>query len=694
MEQDLALLDKYAKGRDAIAFTELTRRHREMVYSTALRTTGNHHDAEDVTQACFLELAARAGEITDSVAGWLHVQATNRAIDAIRRRDSRRRRERRSVEIGDEYRHENWRQIEPHLDQAIEKLPDDLRLPLILYFLEGFNQEQVGEILGLSQRTVSRRLEEAVKALRAHLGEIGPSLSLAVLVPLLRDNACRACPADLQASLVKIGLGGFGGSAKAASILPSAGSALVPWTALSIKAALAVMTVVALGLLSYQAITAPTTSCYDKLIEDYRPYIATGQPLGLPLKVDSLLRDPYALHTGGQDLLAHWLKRNVTSWFANPDTYVTCHGSLHPGNVGTYLLGPNADQHAFGLIDLDESIEMPVQVELLQGLASLEIISRRELADIDAHQLANAQRQFLQSFAASARADRRLRPDATQHLYVLGQLARRESYEKTLADYLAIDGRFKPLRFSTDSPMPTEILRPVDVNRRRLAEAIALALQRCPAFAEACRYRSAQQFHAAMRDVVTRVQLDSASSQGLTKLLILFRSPLVDTDRDAVFYLKRQIPTSFERAGLLETDPRTPAQRVADNAARLRPTGPGLISWCEFDGASFTLRLRQPWTHNLTPRVIVHPEQLSVAAELMGHAAGQAHRHDGCGEHVADVCTRLIDELPPLAEQYVTYLTDQYRRLARDSRAQADQLAVQSAVQSHATDPQPRTQGR
>jgi len=80
MASDDSLLQRYAQTRDADAFAELTRRYAGLVYGACLRVTGNHADAEDVAQECFLELAQKASAITVSLPGWLHMLAQRRAI--------------------------------------------------------------------------------------------------------------------------------------------------------------------------------------------------------------------------------------------------------------------------------------------------------------------------------------------------------------------------------------------------------------------------------------------------------------------------------------------------------------------------------------------------------------------------------------------------------------------------------------
>src|SRR4051794_7474541 len=86
--------DAFRGGR---GFAEIGRRHAGMVYSVARRITGNAHDAEDVAQACFMELAGKAGTVQSSLGGWLHRAAKFRATDSVRDTVTRKKREREVV---------------------------------------------------------------------------------------------------------------------------------------------------------------------------------------------------------------------------------------------------------------------------------------------------------------------------------------------------------------------------------------------------------------------------------------------------------------------------------------------------------------------------------------------------------------------------------------------------------------------
>ena len=100
MTEDVELLSRYASEHSEAAFAELTQRHVDLVYSTALRlVNGDVHSAQDVTQQVFTEVARqakalarhpRAGRLAlhhrpaDGVAGESNRTTTQSAFQAAR----------------------------------------------------------------------------------------------------------------------------------------------------------------------------------------------------------------------------------------------------------------------------------------------------------------------------------------------------------------------------------------------------------------------------------------------------------------------------------------------------------------------------------------------------------------------------------------------------------------------------------
>lgn len=194
---DAELLRRYARSRDPEAFSELARRYATLVYGTSLRITRHAGDAEDVTQECFLQLAQEAAGIAQSLPGWLHALARSRALNFVRSRARRRRHEELAAQHLPPMELPEWEAVSAQLDEAISSLPDELREPVVRHYLQGQSQSEVAEALGVSQPSVSRRLQEAVESLRARLERGGVIVGAAALALCLGECARAARPQGL-----------------------------------------------------------------------------------------------------------------------------------------------------------------------------------------------------------------------------------------------------------------------------------------------------------------------------------------------------------------------------------------------------------------------------------------------------------------------------------------------------------------
>jgi len=260
VDTDLELLRRYSRDRDPKSFARLARRYAGYVFGICLRITGSRHDAEDVTQECFLQLARNAAAIDSSLVGWLHTVATRRSVNTIRSAATRRRHEARAAANRAGADGPTWAEIAPHVDRALEEMPGPLRIPLILHYMQGRGQSEIASELGISQSTVSRRLERGVAVLRGKLsraGVVAPAVAIGVL---LMENTVSVAPATLLGSLGKMAMTGVGEAASAASAAPTASAVTTTGLgALKAKAALAVAVgVVAVGgVVAYRQMAEP-----------------------------------------------------------------------------------------------------------------------------------------------------------------------------------------------------------------------------------------------------------------------------------------------------------------------------------------------------------------------------------------------------------------------------------------------------
>ena len=151
-------------------FRRLIETHQRMVFSLALRITGDYGTAEEVAQDVFLELY-RSGESLvseDHVRYWLRRVATHRAIDALRRRSVR---PESGAEEWIEEQHvreaaESDSGVQARLEALLGTLPEPMRVVVLLRYQEEMQPEEIARLLGQSVAAVKSHLHRGLKLLR------------------------------------------------------------------------------------------------------------------------------------------------------------------------------------------------------------------------------------------------------------------------------------------------------------------------------------------------------------------------------------------------------------------------------------------------------------------------------------------------------------------------------------------------
>ena len=160
---DMDLLRQYADGNSDAAFAALVSRHVDLVFSAALRKTGNLHAAEEITQAVFIILAQKAGRIVDKtiLPGWLYQTARLTASSFLRRETRRVRREQEAfmqTEPQTAAPDETWEQLAPLLEDAMGQLGDQDRAAVVLRFFGGKSFAEVAAAAGVSENAAKKRV--------------------------------------------------------------------------------------------------------------------------------------------------------------------------------------------------------------------------------------------------------------------------------------------------------------------------------------------------------------------------------------------------------------------------------------------------------------------------------------------------------------------------------------------------------
>lgn len=118
------LLHQYAHHGSEPAFRELVTCYLDLVYTVALRRAGgNTHQAEDITQTVFSDLARKAPSLPPKVmlGGWLHRHTCFVASTQLRFEIRRQNREREAVQMNTLHAapDDTWVQLGPVLDDAL-----------------------------------------------------------------------------------------------------------------------------------------------------------------------------------------------------------------------------------------------------------------------------------------------------------------------------------------------------------------------------------------------------------------------------------------------------------------------------------------------------------------------------------------------------------------------------------------------
>jgi RNA polymerase sigma factor (sigma-70 family) len=207
MANDNELLQQYVRSASEAAFTELVARHLNMVYSAALRETGDGQLAEDLTQSVFVELSRKASTLTrhPALAGWLYTCVRWSARNARRAEESRNRRQLEyqtmSQLLSSESPESTWQQLRSVLDDTLHELGEKDRTAIVLRFFENLSLQQVAIQLGLSENAARMRVERALRKLRDRLSKRGITSSSSALAAAILIGAVVTPPAGLAASV-------------------------------------------------------------------------------------------------------------------------------------------------------------------------------------------------------------------------------------------------------------------------------------------------------------------------------------------------------------------------------------------------------------------------------------------------------------------------------------------------------------
>jgi RNA polymerase sigma factor (sigma-70 family) len=238
---DRDLLERFRQDESQEAFACLVERHVHLVHSVALRHTANPDHAEEITQAVFIILARRAGSLRRQtvLSGWLYTAARLTAANFLRSEKRRAKREYEAFMESTLMESEPagiWEDFSPLLDNAMARLKPSDRDALVLRYFENKSLPEIGQALGVGERTAQKRVSRALEKVRRFFAKRGVIATAGIIAAQISVHSVEAAPLGLA---TKITATAVKGSAVAGSTLTLAKGTIQIMTWLKTKTAIA-----------------------------------------------------------------------------------------------------------------------------------------------------------------------------------------------------------------------------------------------------------------------------------------------------------------------------------------------------------------------------------------------------------------------------------------------------------------------
>ncbi|MCU0750982.1 MAG: sigma-70 family RNA polymerase sigma factor, partial [Akkermansiaceae bacterium] len=198
---------RYATNGGDAPFRALMDRYSGLVFHTALRSLRDPSLAQDVSQRVFVSLAKKADRVVRSEAplpSWLH-HATLLEAKAMLRSESRHVRKKEALMNAPadppDFGNSAWQNALPHLDAAIDSLPESDRHVLLLHFVNELTFSEIAKQVGRSAAAVQKQSRRALEKLQQVLGRKGIALTIGTLTAGLTAEMSKASPVLLAPAL-------------------------------------------------------------------------------------------------------------------------------------------------------------------------------------------------------------------------------------------------------------------------------------------------------------------------------------------------------------------------------------------------------------------------------------------------------------------------------------------------------------
>jgi len=175
-----------AQNGDQAAFGELVELNHSRVFGQILRMVRNTEDAKDITQLAWIKAWKKIGtfRFESAFSSWIYRVATFTALDAIRKRDSRRETnidylEEANIAGGstsviappEQVRNLNRQEIREQFLKALNRLPEHHKTALMLREIDGLTYKEIAAKTNCKTGTVMSRIFNARNAIQIYMKE-------------------------------------------------------------------------------------------------------------------------------------------------------------------------------------------------------------------------------------------------------------------------------------------------------------------------------------------------------------------------------------------------------------------------------------------------------------------------------------------------------------------------------------------
>jgi RNA polymerase sigma factor (sigma-70 family) len=200
---DAELLARFRATRDPAALEVIVHRHGPRVLAACRRVVRERADADDAFQATFVILLRQSPALRNvrALGPWLAGVAHRVSLQARRARERRERIEAKARVQSESTPDLSWRDACVVLHEELDRLPDAMRLPVVLCYLDGLSRDEAATQLRRTLSSVKKSLEKGREVLRKRLSRRGVTLSAGLLAAVAEPALANLPPSLTRAAV-------------------------------------------------------------------------------------------------------------------------------------------------------------------------------------------------------------------------------------------------------------------------------------------------------------------------------------------------------------------------------------------------------------------------------------------------------------------------------------------------------------